>query len=70
MLGTFLRAFSAENDYAAIVTTEKDWVKIERLPAAQMVKNLYWLKIETVLTHNREQLEDRLDQICRNIKQD
>ena len=66
----FLRAIFTENDYDAMVTTEKDWVKIKQLSAAQMLKNLYWLKIETVLTHNREQLEDRLDQICRNINQD
>lgn len=68
--GIFLQAFCGKIDYDALVTTEKDWVKISRLPAVETLKDLYWLKIETVPTYNRQRLENRLDQICRDIKQE
>jgi len=47
-----------------LLTTEKDWVKLERFPGAPAVKELHWLKIETVFTQGREQLVEIVDKVC------
>lgn len=49
-----------------IVTTEKDWVKIESLvkddPAG--LENLYWLQIEAEVIDGQEALCYQIDQVC------
>jgi tetraacyldisaccharide 4'-kinase len=39
-----------------LVTTEKDWVKLKEIAAIVRIEELYWLKIETRITHGKDEL--------------
>jgi len=49
-----------------LVTTEKDWVKLRKLPMVSKVEQLYWLKISINITHNQEMLCEKINAVIHN----
>ena len=39
-----------------LVTSEKDWVKLKEITAIAKIKELFWLKVETRITHGKDEL--------------
>lgn len=54
----------AEKSHAdSLVTTQKDWVKINQWPQDQL-KRFCWLKIEIVITQGEQQLIRQIEALC------
>ena len=47
-----------------VVTTEKDWVKLKELPVADKLPGLRWLRVESVVSQGRQELETLIGSVC------
>ena len=46
-----------------LVTTEKDWVKLGDIAAVSALRQLHWLKVETVMGEGTDELSSRLEEV-------
>ena len=46
-----------------LLTTEKDWVKLQNLAPSSEMTNIHWLAIENKIIQNRQQLCHKMDQL-------
>jgi len=67
-IGEVLRDLQRECNADWLVTTEKDWVKLNRLPGVRAMKQLHWLKVEMVITQGQKQLCEMLDEIWKKAR--